>query len=773
MHRARRTTRSAALLLLSFAAITPLSAQTWKLTTGGDWGNQNNWQNPAAVPNNGAATVFPTGITANAGINIGQLYTVNRIDLTNDNTQFAYTLQSSAAAGALKFVGNMPHVQVGADNAAANTLSVPLQIDTNVGLTFLNNSTAPLTVSSVISGNNVGSLVFTVGPVLLSGSSTYVGVSDIRSAQVSITKNAALGDNSSPIEIAFGGLLRGVGANASLSAARTIKPQSFGDAIDFIFAGDDTNANNIFQVDAKIIKLNNNRPNMGILDGVRLTNAANDFISRDLIQVGSSTVDGRLYLSNDGALGNAANKISIVRGKIIAEDTFTSAREFTFSSIGVFDVLADKTLTLSGNIVAGQRLTKQGPGALVLGGTNNYTLSTRIDGGTLAVSADTNLGKAGASIVMATGATLRSDDAFTTPRAITLGAGAGSTIDVVQPGQQLKTFQVDGLVGGGELIKRGKGNLNLTNTKNSFDSSRVMDGGLVVDNDASLGKAAGAVTLGGAGFLFATDSFDSDRPIKLLTGTSNVGAAVKVGKTLKLSSGINGPNNFTKYNPGNLVLTKDSTSSIGLSAFIQDGILDINGDFKTGKGLFSSKGTKLEGGGTISGRFNNKGKVKPGNSPGTLTVDGPVEFEPESSIQIDMNMATGAAGSELGWGLLDVSGLFQTTGPVVVELNSLLTSGDPGLVPDFNPNQSYRWEFLRSATAISGFQPFEWTVDASGFLNSTHPNFSFSVEQDGSSLYIDYAAVPEPSGLLLGLVTIASGIFCRLRLSVKTIGCHK
>jgi autotransporter-associated beta strand protein len=146
--------------------------------------------------------------------------------------------------------------------------------------------------------------------------------------------------------------------------------------------------------------------NLSLLDGVRLTNAANNFVARDFIYLGDATIDGRLYLSNDGALGNAANKINFQRGAITAEDTFTSAREIDLTNEGVFAVNANKTLTLFGNIVDGQRLTKQGPGTLVLGGTNTYTLTTRIEGGTLAFSADANLGKAGARVVMLDGTTL-------------------------------------------------------------------------------------------------------------------------------------------------------------------------------------------------------------------------------------------------------------------------------------------------------------------------------------------------------------------------------
>src|SRR6516162_5371572 len=54
--------------LLLVADVSPLHlahGQTWKLATGGDWGNANNWKNPAAVPDNGATVIFPDGLAGN------------------------------------------------------------------------------------------------------------------------------------------------------------------------------------------------------------------------------------------------------------------------------------------------------------------------------------------------------------------------------------------------------------------------------------------------------------------------------------------------------------------------------------------------------------------------------------------------------------------------------------------------------------------------------------------------------------------------------------
>ena len=101
-------------------------------------------------------------------------------------------------------------------------------------------------------------------------------------------------------------------------------------------------------------------------------------------------------------------------------------------------------------------LTKVGAGTLTLAGANSYVGGTTIDAGTLAVSADNNLGNGSGALAFG-GGTLQYLAGFTSNRAVTLNSGGGS-------------FDTNGnnatlggtLSGSGGLTKIGAGTLTLS-----------------------------------------------------------------------------------------------------------------------------------------------------------------------------------------------------------------------------------------------------------------------------------------------------------------------
>jgi autotransporter-associated beta strand protein len=128
---------------------------------------------------------------------------------------------------------------------------------------------------------------------------------------------------------------------------------------------------------------------------------------------------------------------------------------------------------MSSAVIAGTSgLTKAGPGTLILTGANNYSGTTKVDGGSLQIGNGGPSGTLGSGpVTLASGATLtfhRSDDLAQSETQIISGAGT--------------------------LIKDGKGTLTLTGRNTHSGTTTVKSGVLAVENQAALGE--GPLNLG-------------------------------------------------------------------------------------------------------------------------------------------------------------------------------------------------------------------------------------------------------------------------------------
>ncbi|SSW72056.1 Extracellular serine protease [Achromobacter agilis] len=243
----------------------------------------------------------------------------------------------------------------------------------------------------------------------------------------------------------------------------------------------------------------------------------------------------------------------------------------------------------------------------MLSGNNSYTGGTRIDGGTLQVDRDANLGAATGGLTF-NGGTLATIGSFDTSRAITL-AQAGR-VDVAAGTMLGLTGTV---AGSADLVKAGAGILRLDNSGNAYRNTRILAGTLIANAGSIRGDVDNAGTL-----------------------------VFEQAANASYGGVISGNGAFVKNGAGTLGLTGDSSGFTG-STTINGGRLAMNG--RLGGSISIGAGGVLGGTGTIGSGAGSTvtvaagGILSPGNSIGTLTIDGDLAVQPGARFAVEANPA--------------------------------------------------------------------------------------------------------------------------------------
>jgi autotransporter-associated beta strand protein len=254
---------------------------------------------------------------------------------------------------------------------------------------------------------------------------------------------------------------------------------------------------------------------------------------------------------------------------------------------------------------------------------------------------------------------------------------------------------------------------------------------------------------------------------------NNIALTKSGGSTVSLTA----PNTYignTTISAGTLALS--STGSIAKSPLIIVGLSagsSAKFDVSAVSGGFSlPNGQTIEGGGTVVGSMNvaSGSTLSPGNSPGTLTDNGAVTYSGGGTYLWQINQADGTAGSDPGWDLESITGALNITATsgskFNIDITSLTTGDVAGQATDFDPTASYAWVIASAAGGITGFDPSEFNLDASGFANPTTGNFG--IMTSGNNLEVTYtgAPVPEPTMIAGALAIGAVGLLSRRRRGV-------
>jgi T5SS/PEP-CTERM-associated repeat protein len=372
----------------------------------------------------------------------------------------------------------------------------------------------------------------------------------------------------------------------------------------------------------------------------------------------------------------------------------------------------------AGNVAAGDSL------AVVSGTGSVWQIGTRL-----------NVGRAGSGELRVL------DGGLVTSKEANVGAFANGIGHAVVAGPESKWLNSDWLVVG----NLGKGTVE------------VLDGGVISTADAYLGLRAGtvgSVLVDGLGSRFnIANSLDVGGFVNQVGGVAGleisnggqttVGSAlrnwdhsrvdIRSGGTLVVGGTFTNRGEVNLETGGHLVTHSYAGSGGGLLNFT-GGTLELTGGTYVGD-LNLVSGTTLAGVGTIDGNLSLAGTLDPGNSPGTLAIDGDLTWHGGGRVHFDL----GVGQSDL----IDISGSLLKGAPGTWNFHF----SDPG---DFAPGT---YTLLTFAGTDFTLADFSFTSDIAGFGGS----FQFG----GGGL--QFSAVPEPSSLLLVSVGLLLG--CRRRRS--------
>jgi autotransporter-associated beta strand protein len=629
---------------------------------------QNSTAGSATIANSGTTTFIQNSTAGNATItNAGTLKfggqsTGGNATITNGATA---TTDFSASSGP-----NGDH-RLSAGSIAGGGLFALGQNQLTVGGNNLSTTVTGVIADGGASGGTGASLVKTgTGTLTLSGNNTYSGGTSINGGTVAISADGNLGAASGNLRFG-GGTLRFL---AGVTTNRAVTLNAGGGIVDTngnnaTFASTVSGAGSLTKTGAGTLTLGGNNTYGG----------------------GTAINGGTLAISADNNLGAAGGNLAFDGGTLRFLAGVTTNRAVTLNAGGGIVDTNGNNATLASTVSGTGSLTKTGTGTLTLGANNNYRGGTAINGGTLAISADNNLGDAGGNLAF-DGGTLRFLLGVTTNRAVTLNAGGG----IVDTNGNNATF-ASTVSGAGGLTKTGTGRLTLEGNNNSYIGATTINGGTLAGGVANAFSAVSAIAINSGGTLDLGGFAQTVNTINLAGGTlengSLTGAVNSTGGTVTGLGGsasltttngtttLDGSNSYsgaTAISGGTLAGgTANAFSAVSAIAINSGGTLDLGGFAQTINTINLAGGTLANG--SLTGAVHSTGGRITGlgglasltMTSGTTTLDVSNTYSGATAIN-GGTLAGGVANAFSaasviainGGGTLDLGGFAQTVNTI-------------------------------------------------------------------------------------------------------------
>lgn len=513
-------------------------------------------------------------------------------------------------------------------------------------LTLGGTSTANNILAAQITNNGTGATRLTKTDagtwILTNPGSTYTGITTISGGVLGVDK------------LADGGMASSIGASSEAASNLVI---GNGSTLRYTGAGDTTNR--LFTLSQGVTFIESSGTGAIVFTDTGPVTLANNNQARTIALGGTNTGNNTLA----GSIGNAGTGVTTLAKNDSGTWVLTGNHSYTGSTnvnggtlfiggggttgsiasaivnnFGTLGFNRSDLLSYGGQIGGTGSVRQAGTGTTVLTGTNLYTGGTTIDAGTL------QLGGGG-----------------------TTGSILGDVVDnglLVFNRSNLVAFA--GTISGSGAVRQIGGGTTVLGGINSYaGGTSILGGTLQVSADANLGSAAGALDFAG-GTLRTTASFASARNTSL-TGAGTI--LTDAGTTFSLGGVVSGAGGLTKSGTG--ILTLSGSNSYAGATNVNAGTLLVNGNQSAATGLLTvASGATLGGNGTIGGSVNvlNGGILAPGNSPGTLNINGDLALAGGSVLNFEFGQAD-VAGGPLN-DLINVGGNLTLDGTINVNVSA-------------------------------------------------------------------------------------------------------